>query len=465
VTLRIHRLALPLAAALALAAAPAHAQTHRAHASGTRTPPAHAAAARGTPITPALAQATFDTAWSAIYTTLWDTAVANHVWTQARSDLRPRALQAKTVEELRGVIQEAIHRLGYSHFEVIPGDVQERLSASSARGTGEPGLEVRLVGAQVLVTRVDSGGPAFAAGVRPGWIVTAVNGRPVAQTLALLERIPEARQGRGRQLYAWSAVSGQLRGDPGSKLGVAFVDGAGRAVRKELTLRASTATMEKLGNLPPLPVTFEQRRLALPGGGSAGLIRFNYWLPVAIARLNAAVDSLRDADGMIIDLRGNLGGLGAMAPGFAGHFLDAPDTLGIMRTRTQNMYFVVNPRRVDTQARPVHPYAGPVAILSDAMTGSTSEFFAGGLQQLGRVRVFGEPSAAQALPSLPQKLPDGDVLLHAMADFVGPRGQRFEGLGVTPEVPAPPTRAALLAGHDPALDAALAWIAGQRAHH
>ena len=76
--------------------------------------------------------------------------------------------------------------------------------------------------------------------------------------------------------------------------------------------------------------------------------------------------------------------------------------------------------------------------------------------------MFGEPSAGQALPALALRLPDGDVLMHAIADFSGPSGQRFEGLGVTPDQLAPPTPEALLAGRDPAMEAALAWIRAQR---
>jgi len=436
------------AAVLALSAAPLAAQApHRAAA---------------TPITPALAAETFDSAWASIDRTLWDTAVANGPWRQARADLRPRAASATTVQALRRVIDEALHRLPYSHFDLIPGDVQQSLSADDADRPGDTGMEVRLVGGELVVTRVEPGGSAALAGVGPGWIVQAVGTRTARQMLAVVDRVPGTNEPRKRQLYAWITASSALRGAPGGTLRVRFRDGADRVVSKTLALRAPAAMSEKFGNLPRLDVRLDTRRVALPGGGSAGVIRFNYWMPVVVAGLNAAVDSFRALDGFVIDLRGNLGGAGFLAPGFAGHFVDRPDTLGVMRMRTATLNFVINPRRVDTRARPVRPYAGPVAVLTDAMTGSTSEFFAGGLKQLGRVRVFGEPTAGQALPAWAQKLPNGDVLMHAVADFTGPRGLRFEGEGVTPDVAAPPTRAALLGGHDLALEAALAWIARER---
>jgi len=425
--------------------------------------PARAQTPRGTPIAPALAAETFDSAWSVVDRTLWDSVVVDRVWTPARAELRPRAERARTVEELRGVLAAMIARLPYSHFELIPGEVQARLAENAGGEGGDAGMEVRLVGERFLVTRVDSGGPAALAGVRPGWSVEAVGGKTAAERLALLASVPGAREPRGRQLYAWAAITPALRGTPGSRLPVRFRDGADRPVEKVLTLAAQAGATEKFGNLPPLHVQLETRRVRMADGTTLGVIRFNYWLPVILPALNAAVDSLRGVDGFVVDLRGNLGGLGAMAPGFAGHFLDRADTLGVMRMRSGTLYFVANPRRVDTQARPVAPFAGPLAVLTDALTASTSEFFAGGLQQLGRAKVFGEPTAGQALPALAQKLPDGDVLMHAIADFGGPRGQRFEGLGVTPDVAAPPTRAALLAGRDPAMEAAAAWIRSARA--
>ena len=110
----------------------------------------------------------------------------------------------------------------------------------------------------------------------------------------------------------------------------------------------------------------------------------------------------------------------------------------------------------------MRPYAGPVAVLVDGMTGSASEVFAGGLQSLGRVRVFGEPSAGAVLPAQMDRLPNRDVLFHAFAEFVTASGIALEGRGVMPDEPVAVTRDALIAGRDQVVDTALAWIAEQR---
>jgi len=64
----------------------------------------------------------------------------------------------------------------------------------------------------------------------------------------------------------------------------------------------------------------------------------------------------------------------------------------------------------------------------------------------------------QALPALFDRLPNGDVLIHAYGDFVTANGTRLEGRGVIPDEVAPLERADLLAGRDRTLEAALAWI-------
>jgi carboxyl-terminal processing protease len=101
-------------------------------------------------------------------------------------------------------------------------------------------------------------------------------------------------------------------------------------------------------------------------------------------------------------------------------------------------------------------------VLTDALSASTSEIFALGLQEAGRAVVVGETTAGAALPSIFKRLPTGATLQFAFADFKTPKGVRVEGRGAVPDVPVALDRRSLLAGHDPQLDAALR-VARERA--
>lgn len=103
-----------------------------------------------------------------------------------------------------------------------------------------------------------------------------------------------------------------------------------------------------------------------------------------------------------------------------------------------------------------------MAILTDEGSGSASELFAGGMQSVGRVRVFGDTTVGGVLPAVFDRLPNGDVLYHAIGDFTTATGVVLEGRGVIPDEVVPVTREDLLAGRDPVLEAAVRWIAAQR---
>jgi carboxyl-terminal processing protease len=144
--------------------------------------------------------------------------------------------------------------------------------------------------------------------------------------------------------------------------------------------------------------------------------------------------------------------------GISGQFVTERKTLGVMKTRDSELKFTANPRVVSASGQRVQPYGGPLAILVDAMSGSASECFTGGMQSIGRARVFGQVSMGQALPALFDRLPNGDVLIHAYGDFVTATGTRLEGRGVIPDEVVPLRREDLLEGKDRTLEAALAWI-------
>ncbi len=423
------------------------------------------AAQAGPPPAAEAGAAAFDAAWRLVRDTHFDPALAGVDWERVREELRPRAVAARTAEELRRVIQEMLDRLGQSHFTLIPAEAapDPARPAGEPGAEGDPGFDVRLVhepgqAEQVVVTRVAPGGPAASAGIQPGWVLDRIDGTAVAD---LLSRLPSALGPPRRRVEAWRAVTSRLRGPAGSTVRIAFLDGRDAAVERALVRRAEPGERVTVGHLPTFVVRAEDAALDGPGGIRVGLIRFNVWMTPVDARVGEAVDRFRTADGLVLDLRGNPGGLAAMLMGIAGYVLDEPVTLGTMRTRAGELRFVANPRRVNAKGERVRPYAGPLAVLVDGLTGSASECFAAGVQAIGRARVFGEPSMGQALPALFDRLPNGDVLLHAYGDFITPAGTRVEGRGVEPDEVVPLRRADLLAGRDAALEAAVAWIAGE----
>jgi len=195
------------------------------------------------------------------------------------------------------------------------------------------------------------------------------------------------------------------------------------------------------GNLPEMHLIFETK--LLPSG--SGYIRFNEFLdPVSLMpKIEKAVKDYANAPGIILDLRGNRGGIGIMAMGIAGFFISEPgQKLGEMTMREATLKFVVFPR--------AETYKGRLAILVDSGSASTTEIFAQGMQDLGRARIFGTLTAGAALPSDIVLLPNGDRFQFAEASYTSVKGKVLEGNGVTPDVEV----------RDPAavIEAADAWI-------
>jgi carboxyl-terminal processing protease len=395
---------------------------------------------------------TFDAAWKIIRDSHFDPGMNGVDWQAVKTELSPRAAQARTESELRDVIKEMLGRLGLSHFALIPssGDA----SAPAVDLGGDPGFDIRLIGSEFIVTAVDAGGGAASAGIKPGWRLMSLDGMPTAE---LLSRLPDSMPDRLRHVEAWRLVETRARGPRGSRASLMFDDGA-QDVGVAVERRPETGQPATVGNLPTMYVRFDAEERRTPRGATTGVIRFNVWMPAVDALFQKAIDRFRGSDAIVIDLRGNPGGLAAMIMGISGHFLTERQPLGTMKTRDAELRFAANPRLVNAAGDRVQPFAGPLAILVDDMTGSASECFAGGMQSLGRARVFGQTSMGQALPAFFAKLPNGDVLIHATGDFVTANGTRLEGRGVVPDEPVSISRRDLLEGRDPTMAAALAWV-------
>lgn len=432
---------------------------------GCQTPQAPPADS-GSP--PPLALETFDKVWRILYEHHFDTNFNGHNWLAVKQKYRPRIAAARTQKAVRETIQEMLNLLQVSHLALVPGEmadvVEARESSKAAveqadeEESGTTGMEVRFAGTNLLVTRVEVGLAAAHAGVRPGWILLSIGGRKTSEAKA---GVPSKLDERRRNFLAWRAISKRLSGPPGSTVELDFLNGEDKPVTR--VLRRGTAKGEPIqfGSLPVLYADLVSTNLT-PDDVSIGLIRFNIWMLPTALTFHRAIDEHRQRDGIILDLRGNIGGIVGMIIGVAGHFVTEPITLGTVIMRDNTLKLPANPRFADAKGNRAEPYGGPVAILVDEITASASEVFTGGLQEHGRVKVFGRTTAGQALPAVFETLPNGDLLYHPVADFVTPKGARFEGPGVVPDVTVPLDRKALLRGEDPTLEAAVRWIEAEK---
>jgi carboxyl-terminal processing protease len=393
----------------------------------------------------------FESVWKTVRDKHWDPTLGGLDWQAVHDELRPKVEKATTMAEAREVIGEMIHRLHQTHFGIIPADVYHEINpidggAKDAAEQGATGMDVRVIDGKALVTRVDEGSPAAASGVRPGWIILRIDGEELAPAISRISQ--SFKDSTLQDLTLSRAVRARLDAKDKDSVQVEFLDGEGGKTQLAIARAPPRGNVAQFGFMPPQHVWIESKKM-----GNIGYIAFNLFLDPArlFPVFEDAVKSCMHCDGLIIDLRGNPGGIAGIAMGMAGYFVsDVKKELGVIYTRAFPMKCAINPR--------LDVYEGPLAFLLDGLSASTSEILAGGMKDLHRARIFGTRTAGAALPSTIEMLPNGDGFQYAFANYISNGGKALEGVGVTPDVEVAPTRNALLAGRDPALEAAIQWI-------
>jgi carboxyl-terminal processing protease len=412
----------------------------------------------------------FEIVWQTVKDNHYDPTFGGLDWDKLREEFAPRVALARSDRELHLLLQQMLNRLGQSHFAIIPPEdipsdepeesddeiFDEVLNDKPARRphaeghklteqlTHGIGIDLRLINGAAVITRVDAASSAEAAGLRPGFIIKSVDGRSMRSIMRRMSALAVYQPQVKHQLPA-ELLAIFINGQPGTRARLTYLDGMNRLRAASLERRRLSGEMSApLQTMPSQFVEFESKRLS----GGIGYIRFNVFAVAVMDKFCAALRSMRDAPGVVIDLRGNRGGLLGMIYGMGGLLETIPISLGALSTRTGRVEFRVIPQR--------HPYAGPLIIMIDGASMSASEMFAAGLQEAGRAVVVGEQSAGATLPSTIKMLPTGAILQYVFANFETARGTRLEGRGVTPDINVRLDRRALLKGHDPQLDAALA---------
>ena len=386
---------------------------------------------------------TFDAVWQTVADKHWNPAQLEALpgggsWAGLREGYRKRVEAAHGQAEVRTILREMIAKIGKSHYAIAGLELKGAKGMRQGGGTS-PGFRVGLVEGKVVVTGLS---PKMTQ-VGLGWELVAVEGAPLVKTVETTEALQ-----MGLRLH--QMLQNQISGYAGETIGYEFMLAGGVKRTVKLTMPQGDGSAG-FGFVQGVNV---QREFALVGKAKdVGYFRLDLFLDVVrvLPQFEKAIHDCGQCKGFVIDLRGNPGGVAVMANAIAGWFIKENDVkLGTMYQRGVELKFAVIPR--------LNGFGGPLAILVDGASASTSEIFAGGMQDLKRARIFGSRTAGAALPSVIETLPNGDLFQFAVANYVSESGRELEGIGVKPDVEVSHTLAALRAGQDRVLGAAINWI-------
>ena len=298
---------------------------------------------------------------------------------------------------------------------LTPEQYRQLMRASEGRYTGI-GIRVKRGKDGVGITEVFADSPAAAAGLVKGDVIISVAG------------IPVSTRGPEKSVLA-------IAGKPGTTvtLGIRTADGTDKTVkvtRGDVTVPLVEGRIEQGDGCKVAVVSLDRFDV---GAGDA--------VRDEVTRLLG-----QGATAVVLDLRGDPGGLVDEAVNVAGDFLKPGTKVVSIKGRT-------TPEEVrKTDGDPI-PADVPVTVLVDRNSASASEIVTGALKDNGRALVVGEPTFGKSEVQVTQRTTDGGAIKVTIAGYLTPKGTDIGKKGVQPDVVAVDRRGT---DADEALDVALA---------
>lgn len=292
----------------------------------------------------------------------------------------------------QGAIEGMLESLDdpYSSY-LEPEDYELGLSSLEGEFNGI-GAYVTIEDKQLMIIAPIADSPADQAGIKAGDIILEINGEPVVE-MSLAEAIIK------------------IRGPKGTSV-------------KLLVLHE--------GETEPEEIEIIRTRVELPSvdfemEGDIAHINITQFSERTDDELSPALQSLEKekARGIILDLRGNPGGLLETVIDVASHFLSEGNIVDVVTNQGKVATLKVNTGTSTTDL--------PMVVLVDSTSASGSEVLAGALQDHGRAIVAGNTTYGKGSVNILHQLDDGSGLYITTARWLTPSGRLIEGQGIKPD--------------------------------
>jgi carboxyl-terminal processing protease len=319
---------------------------------------------------------------------------------------------------LRGIVESLDDP--YSHY-LTPKEAEFQQEAISGEFEGV-GMSVEEDRRGLRVLSVFEKSPAEKAGIVKGDLIVSVNGRSIAGVSS-------------------EVATGRIKGPAGSE------------VRLEVFSPGDEDTRTVKVKRERIDVPVAEGRVVKRDGQTIGVVELLGFSSGAHGALRREIDEVtkRGADRLVLDLRGNGGGLLTEAVLVSSVFVEDGEIVSV-RGRTR-------PERVEDAEGDAIDEDIPVVVLVDGGSASASEIVAGALRDRDRATLVGTNTFGKGLVQEVERLSNGGYLDLTTANYYLPSGKTIGEDGLKPDVRAeddPETR------RDEALPVALEELTGQQ---
>jgi carboxyl-terminal processing protease len=298
--------------------------------------------------------------------------------------------QIDTAALAQGAVRGMVEALDDPYTSFLDAEAYQ-LSLTSLEGSFEGiGAYVTIKDEQLMIISPIADSPADKAGIRAGDIILEIDGQPTTG-MSLVEA-------------------------------VLLVQGPGGTRVELLVLHEGETEPELISIVRAVievpSVDFEMRE-------EFAYIQITEFSERTAVELSAVMKVASQASGIILDLRGNPGGLLDTVIDVAGFFLREGVVVDVVDNEGNHKVYSVRPSGQTTDL--------PMVVLVDEYSASGSELLAGALQDYGRATVAGTTTFGKGSVDILRRLSDGSGIYITNARWLTPKGRLIEGVGIYPD--------------------------------
>jgi len=289
-------------------------------------------------------------------------------WRTRRELYRPKIEAASTTEEFYRILYEFVRELKDFHSWLC--NYSEGLTSPRFA----PAVSTRLIEAKAVIVKVAEDSEAHKAGLRPGAVITEIHGMSIEKRIEEMQ--PQIRVYSSGRAFLENAHRSILDGARGSNVTVKFLPPGATVPRTAVLTRGQWRVEE-----PDEPkFTVSKKKFIWYGAHPSGygyirILSFDGRMEIA-DEFDHALEHLKDTPALIIDIRENTGGFGTAPPRIVGRFIKH-------KTKVAVSYKKSGPGHKDFTKRDTYfvpsgnwQYTKPIALITNAITGSAADLFA-----------------------------------------------------------------------------------------